>query len=403
MTGGSERLHGLDAVRGYALMLGVVFHATMSFLPGPQVWLLKDAASSGALSALFFVAHIFRMTTFFLIAGFFAHMSFGRRGAVGFIRDRALRIALPLAIFWPFAIVTIILAAGYAVYVATGTFPTKPPPSPPGKPFDFPLTHLWFLYVLILFYAATLAVRGVVAKLDAAGRLRAAVDRGVAALLTNPAAPLALAMPAAAAFYLQPDWLVFFGVPAPDRNLIPTAGAAVQYGLAFGVGWLLHRQAGLLETMRARWQLNLAVAVGLTVALLAQLGPDPVVTPDKPGLLKAFHAGAYALAIWTWSFAVIGLALRFLSDHSPARRYIADSSYWIYVIHLPLVIFLQAWLSRLDWPALVKFGVVLGIGFAVMFASYELLVRHTFLGRLLNGRRIPWRTPKPAVQLETAR
>jgi glucans biosynthesis protein C len=163
MTAGSERLHGLDAVRGYALMLGVVFHATMSFLPGPQVWVLKDSESSMVLSALFFVAHIFRMTTFFLIAGFFAHMSFGKKGAKGFIADRAMRIALPLVIFWPLVITGIVLGAGYAIYVATGTFPTAPPPSPPRPPFYFPLTHLWFLYVLILLYAATLTVRGVTA------------------------------------------------------------------------------------------------------------------------------------------------------------------------------------------------------------------------------------------------
>ena len=30
-------------------------------------------------------------------------------------------------------------------------------------------------------------------------------------------------------------------------------------------------------------------------------------------------------------------------------------------------------------------------GPAASLASYELLVRHTFLGRWLNGRRIPWR------------
>jgi glucans biosynthesis protein C len=224
----------------------------------------------------------------------------------------------------------------------------------------------------------------------------------VSGLLKSPAGPVLLALPAATAFYLSPDWLAFVGVPTPDMSLIPNGPAALQFGLAFGLGWLLHRQAGLLGEMQARWPLNLAVAIALTVALLAQMGVAPVVTPDKPGLIKLFHAGAYALAIWTWTFAIIGMALRFLSDHSPARRYIADSSYWIYVVHLPLVIFLQAWVSRLEWPALVKFGVVLVIGFGLMFASYELLVRHTFVGRLLNGRRVPWRAPK-ATQLETAR
>lgn len=403
----SERLHGLDAVRGYALMLGVVFHATMSFLPGPQVWVLKDSTSSMALSALFFASHTFRMTTFFLIAGFFAHMSFGKKGTKGFVVDRAKRIALPLVIFWPLVIAGIVAGAIYAAYVATGQIPKEPPPTPaasgPAPALAFPLTHLWFLYVLLILYAVTLAVRGLVAKLDAGGGFRARVDRIVSGLFRSPVAPLAVALPAAGLFYARPDWLVFFGVPTPDQSLIPNAAAAIQFGLAFGLGWLLHRQAGLLSELQKRWPLNLAVAVAVTVALLAQMGVAPVVTPDKPGLLKAFHALGYALAIWTWTFAVIGMALRFLSDHSPMRRYIADSSYWIYIVHLPLVIFLQAWLSRMDLPALVKFGMVLGIGLALMFASYELLVRHTFIGSLLNGRRTPWRTPKAAAQLETAR
>jgi peptidoglycan/LPS O-acetylase OafA/YrhL len=100
---------------------------------------------------------------------------------------------------------------------------------------------------------------------------------------------------------------------------------------------------------------------------------------------------------------VIGLAMRFLSDHSPARRYIADSSYWIYLVHLPIVIALQAWVSRFEWPWALKFAVILGVGFGAMFLTYELLVRHTFVGRVLNGRRVPWRASKPAAQLETAR
>lgn len=32
--------------------------------------------------------------------------------------------------------------------------------------------------------------------------------------------------------------------------------------------------------------------------------------------------------------------------------------------------------------------------FAVCLATYELLIRHSFMGKWLNGRRIPWRKPK---------
>ena len=87
-----ERLHALDAVRGFALLLGIVLHATMSFIPAPtRIWIIQDSHPSMTLGILFFVIHVFRMTTFFLIAGFFAHLSFHRRGTWGFIGDRLQR------------------------------------------------------------------------------------------------------------------------------------------------------------------------------------------------------------------------------------------------------------------------------------------------------------------------
>jgi glucan biosynthesis protein C len=73
-----ERLHALDAVRGYALLLGIVLHATISFLPSPtRIWIIEDSHPSNTLGVLFFAIHVFRMTTFFLIAGFFAGASSG--------------------------------------------------------------------------------------------------------------------------------------------------------------------------------------------------------------------------------------------------------------------------------------------------------------------------------------
>jgi hypothetical protein len=39
------------------------------------------------------------------------------------------------------------------------------------------------------------------------------------------------------------------------------------------------------------------------------------------------------------------------------------------------------------WPPLVKFVVLLVASTALLLASYALLVRHTVVGRLLNGPR----------------
>ncbi|HLY80436.1 MAG TPA: hypothetical protein VKQ70_13725, partial [Caulobacteraceae bacterium] len=47
----------------------------------------------------------------------------------------------------------------------------------------------------------------------------------------------------------------------------------------------------------------------------------------------------------------------------------------------------QVMVAPLDWPWPVKFAVILGVGFPLMFASYQLLVRHSFIGAILNGPR----------------
>ena len=49
-----DRLHGLDALRASALLLGVVLHLTMSFLPGAKyVWIVADADPGPPLGLVF--------------------------------------------------------------------------------------------------------------------------------------------------------------------------------------------------------------------------------------------------------------------------------------------------------------------------------------------------------------
>lgn len=391
-----ERLHALDAVRGGALLLGVAFHGAMSFLPGPQVWVVMDSERSTTLSVLFFTLHMFRMATFFLIAGFFARMSLQRLGTGRFILDRLKRIALPLVVFWPIlfgAILVVVIWA--AVKAGGGAAPAAPPPAWPTLP-DFPLTHLWFLDVLLLFYAAALALRGLVMLVDRGGWLSGLGDRAIR-LLMGLWSPVVFAAPLAVAFWLQPQWPLWFGIPTPDSSLIPNVPAVVGYGTVFALGWMLHRQVGLLKLWEKRWPFNLALAVICTAACLAMTSLTPSLELVGKDAAGTAYAVVYALGVFAWAFGLIGLALRFLSGHSPVRRYIADASYWIYLVHVPIVMALQTVVSDLAWPWPLKYAAVLGAAFAVMLASYELLVRHSFVGGMLNGRRVPWRKPGAAA------
>jgi glucan biosynthesis protein C len=382
----SERLHALDAVRGFALTLGVLFHAAMSFLPGPQIWPVQDNSPSVALSGLFFVLHIFRMTTFFLIAGYFGRMMLERRGVAGFVRDRAKRIALPLVIFWPIMLASIIGVSVWAAVQATGHIPA-PPPSQPGVFGGFPLTHLWFLYVLVWLYIGSLALRALVLAVDRSGAVRAFADKAIAALVAFPGSPLLLALPFVLTTTTAPMWLLWFGVPTPDSNVIVNPIALASFGTAFGFGWLLNRQTQLMQVWQRRWLLNLSLAVALTTGLLIYAGVHPLVTPAPHSWQTLAAATAYGMATWTWTFALIGLALRFLAGHSAWRRYLADASYWIYLVHLPLVMALQTVAAPLAAPWWIKYPLILIAAFAIMLATYEGLVRYSFIGGLLNGRR----------------
>ena len=389
----SERLHALDAVRAFALLLGIVLHAAMSFLPSPtRFWFIEDTHQSLVLSGVTFAIHVFRMTTFFLMAGFFARMSFHRRGTPGFIKDRLLRIALPLVVAWPIVFAPMAVSVIWASQFPHGGPLPGAAGWPPVLP-RFPLTHLWFLYVLIKLYAAALLLRTGVVTIDRAGRIRMAIDRLFAAIMTSRLAPAILALPIGLAISLDPKWVGWIGIRTPDQSLITNGQAWIAYGSALAVGWLLHRQIGLLRQLERRCLLNTAMAIGL-IALsyglafaVSMVATHVVAAPVSLPMIRLAGAIAYALAIWTTSFAAIGLALRFMAGFSRTRRYLADASYWLYLIHMPIVMALQLAVSQFDWPWPAKYALILLVAMPPMLASYHLLVRGTIIGWLLNGRR----------------
>lgn len=102
-------------------------------------------------------------------------------------------------------------------------------------------------------------------------------------------------------------------------------------------------------------------------------------------LARALHS----VALWLLIFSVTGLFLRYLGGHSALRRYLCDSSYFLYLAHMPVIMAFQLLLKDVPLSPLAKIVLVLTATIAVLLPLYRYAVRPTFVGAVLNGRRYP--------------
>jgi peptidoglycan/LPS O-acetylase OafA/YrhL len=393
----ADRLHALDAVRAYALLLGVVLHGSAAFLAGFPYPTFLDTPSDGA-PIIYYVIHMFRMSAFFLIAGFFARVLVERRGVKGFVKDRAKRVALPLVLFT--LVVGAASVAGFVLgalphgtdYLMSLAAPPRPEPGAAAAPQaggGFNFGHLWFLYYLLIFYAFTLAVRWLVLAVDARGVLAAACDRVVRFVMRGVWGPVLIALPIAAYLYQLENWNEWIGLPAPFF-VVPDVKALIGYGVAFGLGWLLNRQVQALLDLEKVWYVYLVLAVALTAFCLATIGTAPRWAGSAlAGTDRLLYTAAYVVGLWCWVFAFVGAAVRFLSTPHPVTRYLADASYWIYLMHLSTLIFFITLLRPFDLHWSIKLVISVGGSMPILLLTYHWFVRFTWIGAMLNGRRHP--------------
>ena len=141
--------------------------------------------------------------------------------------------------------------------------------------------------------------------------------------------------------------------------------------------------AAFVRLSASRWVL---AGIGITGALgLAAIERDP----SHPHYVAA-HAGfavSYALMMWSLVFLTLGVFKKFCAQPRAWVRYVADSSYWLYLVHLPIVVWLQVAVAEVQLHWSLKLGFISVATVAVALLSYDGFVRSTWLGWVLNGRR----------------
>jgi hypothetical protein len=169
-----------------------------------------------------------------------------------------------------------------------------------------------------------------------------------------------------------------------SAELLPPLRVLAAYGLFFAFGWMLFRNRDLLPSFRSHWTSTL-VAGGITAgAYLYVAIAQPLAT------VRSFHITEITLAgfsIWMLIYGTTGFFLRYLDTPKPIVRYFSDASYWIYLVHVLPIVWLNGLLARSGASAATKFGIVVGTTALLATLSYHYFVRSTRVGEMLNGRR----------------
>lgn len=250
----------------------------------------------------------------------------------------------------------------------------------------YPLfSYLWFLWFL-WWYAVCFAILAATLGLL---RSRLQVRNSFWAKLHSPLA--ILAWMTLTIFPLSRMGAIgsLFG-PDTSVGLIPAGHVFLYYAIFFGFGAVYYlsddTQARLGSSWR--WLLPLSILVVFPIALDINLGTFGLRQKWIPSdWIPTLSVVSQSLFAWWMSLACIGLFRSCLSHQSPSIRYLSDSSYWLYVAHLPLVVAMQSSLVESSLNGFAKLLIISTVCVGLLLLSYQLLVRYTWIGRLLNGPR----------------
>ena len=340
-----SRMYFLDNLKVFLTVLVVFHHAAQPYGPGGGWWIAPEPFSTldyVILGIFMAVNASFFMGLYFMISAYFVPSSLERKGAARFMKDRLVKLGVPILVFMiiVFPVMGLLLE---------------------GQP-SITLGHLWFLALLLIFSAVYVA-RWRVTK-PSSGVKRA--FPGTVTIVAF-AVVMALATFAVAVWSPENQWLPL-GLSEPFH--------LTQYALLFAAGIIAYREGWIDTIPRTAAKLWSRVAILLVVVLLF-IGSVTNSTEFSGGLTLASLFGTFWEAFMCVSMCIALLALfrhRFNSQ-SPVAKALADNAFTVYLIHIPIVVFLQYTLIGAAIDPLIKFVIVGTTGVILAFATSHYVIR----------------------------
>ncbi len=369
----SDRLYFADNLRTYLIVLVVLHHIAIVYgVVGAFYYYeppYNDPLAFTVLGLFAVINQAYFLGVLFLISGYFSPGSLGHKGPPRFIKDRLIRLGIPLLVY--FFVLNPITAIGlYYTPASLGGITT------PLTWQDYPkllgLGPMWFVAMLLIFdigYTIWWIARKNHVKQNMSSD-EPPRYRTIAAFI------LALAVT---------SYLIRIVIPATAFVAdFPSLGYLPQYLSFFLIG---------IVAVRHNWFRTLPKAMGaagFALALVATITIFPI--GISGGVTYAAGNGYWQSAIYAlWDSTVaVGMALGLIVlfreriDWSGSRsRFLQRHAYTVYVIQAPVIVFVALALRGLSIEHLLKFGLVTVITVPLCFAVAYLVLKIPYASQVL--------------------
>jgi len=365
----NRRYHGLDFLRSFALILGLFFHAALPFAENPApLWIVYDQNKSWFFDTIIVGTHSFRMPLFFLLAGFFSALLYRKLGERNFLIARIKKIVLPFIASMLFLTPLMVIEYMWAGFNANpwegdNQFHWK----------NYPVFHLWFLEILIIITAITMiffvSIKYFFPNTHNYLQRFLDTDSNKNQIFWNALALACLGLIG----YLS--WSNFPGDQFIDAFTITQPLDKISFYLIFFlIGWALYCNAFLFERVRRSIKISLLLGSIALIFLLWVRYWLFIHKDEQFIILTVLGNVAVPIAAVFLSLGIFGFFAHEKFQPSITINYFVKASYWIYLIHVPIILYLQPIIT--GWPIniFIKYIFIIAITFTISCLTYSLYV-----------------------------
>ena len=371
MTQLSSRRYDLDWLRIIAFLLLIFYHVGMFYVPWE--WHVKSVHAGEGAEPLMMLLNPWRLSLLFFISGVALRFLFGKLGAGGLAKDRAVRMGLPILA----GMILIVAPQAWLQLVESGEFKGSFwafYPNYLNLASDFSIAtptwnHLWYIVYLLVYSLLLAPVAGPLIRfMEGTG---AAITRrlfagrlGIAVVLLLPALPQMIYRMVLDPYFPTTHDLVWDWANHAHSLTILMLGFLVAKDAAF---WGAVRRA-LVPAVA----LTIVFGVGLSVLWAASTTIEA--NPQMQWIIWPARM-ARILYAWLAILSLLALAQRYLNRPSRTLTYLTEAVFPWYILHQTLIVMGGFWLTRQGlgvWPEFALVVVATVGGCALL---HELVIR----------------------------